>query len=122
MSRRESLVGGEVVAEGVVEQAEKKRKQGVSHLTWQVWHSCDLASVALLGPGPLAPIQPPCLPLKPTVGTQTLAHPHPALIHAIISVIERFAWAYLQAAALPRWLRRSSPWRPFVCAWLRCIS
>ena len=82
----------------------------------------DLTSVTLLGPGPLAPIQPLCLPLKPTVGTQTLAHPHPALIHAIISVIERFARAYLQAAALPRWLRRSSPWRAFVCAWLGCIS
>jgi hypothetical protein len=27
MSRRESLVGGEVVAEDVAEQAEKKRKQ-----------------------------------------------------------------------------------------------
>jgi hypothetical protein len=51
----------------------------------------DLASVTLLGPGPLAPIHPLCLPLKPTVGTQTLARPHPALIHAIISVIERFA-------------------------------
>jgi hypothetical protein len=80
------------------------------------------SSVTLLGPGPLAPIQPPCLPLKRAVGTQTLAHPHPALIHASISVIERFARAYLQAAALSRWLRRSSPWRPFVCAWLRWIS
>ena len=59
----------------------------------------DLTSVTLLGPGPLAPIQPPCLPLKRAVGTQTLAHPHPALIHASLSVIERFARAYLQAAA-----------------------
>eukprot|EP01046_Picozoa_sp_COSAG06_P045958 COSAG06_NODE_6436_length_2934_cov_4.263845_4_plen_329_part_00 len=55
-------------------------------------------SVTLLGPGRLAPIQPPCLPLKRAVGTQTLAHPHPALIHASISVIERFARAYLQTS------------------------
>eukprot|EP01046_Picozoa_sp_COSAG06_P020631 COSAG06_NODE_1518_length_9216_cov_3.400461_1_plen_69_part_10 len=43
------------------------------------------SSVALLGPGLLAPIQPLCLPLKPAAGTQTLAHPNLAFIHAIIS-------------------------------------
>ena len=44
-------------------------------------------------------------------------HPNPrppphSLIHAIISVIERFVWEYLQAAVIPRWLRRGSLWRP----------
>eukprot|EP01043_Picozoa_sp_COSAG02_P034078 COSAG02_NODE_2363_length_9059_cov_7.474219_8_plen_97_part_00 len=61
-----------------------------------------MSSVTFLGPGRLAPIQPPCLPLKPAVGTQTLAHPHLALIRAIISVIERLARVYLQADVFSR--------------------
>ena len=34
MSRRESLVGGEVVAEDAAEQAEKKRKQDEQRATY----------------------------------------------------------------------------------------
>ena len=34
MSRRESLVGGEVVAEDAAEQAEKKRKQDEQDASW----------------------------------------------------------------------------------------
>eukprot|EP01046_Picozoa_sp_COSAG06_P024827 COSAG06_NODE_2048_length_7743_cov_19.099163_2_plen_80_part_00 len=54
-----------------------------------------------LGRGRLAPIQPQSVLLKPTVGTQSAAHPHHPLFTPSSSVNARFALADLDGDAEP---------------------
>jgi hypothetical protein len=65
------------------------------------WRQCAQLQPRVVGPHVVARgatcDRRPATSMTTGPNDETLAHPHPALIHAIISVIERLARAYLQA-------------------------